>query len=248
MHVGGSTGIAQLCQGGGSQGVPRFAKPTEGLSESGGLLGAQLPGSHAVPWQGAGCHLLAGPVPDRHSPMGKGLLRAAPGAAMPVGRGHAGRGWSTELSCALLREVEGAASARLTQNVPLPGAHSTGMEAATPPHTHTSRVWPHFNGAWHHMVHALFVLPPLGKQGRGSLSAAGGGTQRGAVPVSRVPPARRSADPQHPEPRGAPTRSAPGTQRDSGGWEERVAAPNLTHRSTGSDPATAMLGLPSTKK
>lgn len=129
--------LPSSAKGGGSQGVPRFAKPTEGLSESGGLLGAQLPGSHAVPWQGAGCHLLAGPVPDRHSPMGKGLLRAAPGAAMPVGRGHAGRGWSTELSCALLREVEGAASARLTQNVPLPGAHSTGMEAATPPHTHT---------------------------------------------------------------------------------------------------------------
>lgn len=147
MHVGGSTGIAQLCQGGGSQGVPRFAKPTEGLSESGGLLGAQLPGSHAVPWQGAGCHLLAGPVPDRHSPMGKGLLRAAPGAAMPVGRGHAGRGWSTELSCALLREVEGAASARLTQNVPLPGAHSTGMEAATPPpHTHVPGLAPFQRG------------------------------------------------------------------------------------------------------
>jgi len=38
--------------------VPLF----EGLLESEGLLGAQLPGSHAVPWQGAGWHLLAGPV------------------------------------------------------------------------------------------------------------------------------------------------------------------------------------------
>lgn len=67
-------------------------------------------------------------------------------------------------------------------------------------------------------------------------------------PGGRCLPLGTAQHPQHPEPRGEPTRSSLGTQRDTGGWEERVAAPNLTHRSTGSDPATAMLGLPSTKK
>lgn len=100
-------------------------------------------------------------------------------------------------SCALLGEVAGAASARLAQNVPSLGAHSMGMEAATPLRPGFG---PISNGAWHHMVHALFVLPPLGKQGRGSLSAGGGGTQRGDEPVARgaLPPARHSSTPSAP--------------------------------------------------
>lgn len=205
-----------------------FAKPT-GLSKSGGLLGAQL-GSQCCAMAGSRVsppgRPSAGPVVTHlsaPSSMGEGFLRSAPGAAMPVGRGHADR--------ALLGEVTGAASAMLTRNVPSPGARSMAMEAANPLRPGFG---PISSGAWHHMVHALFVLPPLGKQGRGSLSAGGGGTQRGDEPASRgaLPPSRHIADPQH---LGAPTRSSLGTQRDTGGWEERVAEPDSSQRSCDSD-------------
>lgn len=137
--------------------------------------------------------------------------------------------------------------AGLAPNPPSPGARDGawrgdgGFAIPLPP-----GFGPISNVSWHHMVLALFVLLRLGKEGRLSLSARGGGTQDGNVPVSRGMP-RAGGSPGCGAP--TPARCGPETRwggGPGGGWlpaqhpggcgaehpgagrglgEERVAAP-----------------------